>query len=245
MVFIPGGEFSRGRTTHYVARHTNLPWYPNPLKDDLPVREHLRRSVLSGRGRGHQRALRRLREGNRASSRRTTGSKARFPSREEASGGQRELGRRRGVLRLGGGSACPPKPSGSGPAVAWLRAHVPVGRHRSQPKPTRISHSRGPDRVCSKKKNYFGLCDIIGNVWEWTADWYEPRLLRGRSRQKSARAAEKGIYRVLRGGSWFDQPAAIFDLLLSKLGAASGAQPDHRLPLCQILPLARPVVSKY
>ena len=37
MVFIPGGAFSRGRS--YDWPDTRLPWYPNPLKDDTPVRK--------------------------------------------------------------------------------------------------------------------------------------------------------------------------------------------------------------
>ncbi len=37
MVFIPGGEFSRGRS--YDWPDTRLAWYPNPLKDDTPVRK--------------------------------------------------------------------------------------------------------------------------------------------------------------------------------------------------------------
>ncbi len=36
MVFIPGGEFPRGRS--YDWPDTRLAWYPNPLKDDTPVR---------------------------------------------------------------------------------------------------------------------------------------------------------------------------------------------------------------
>ena len=36
MAFIPGGEFSRGRT--YEWADTKLIWYPTVLKDDLPVR---------------------------------------------------------------------------------------------------------------------------------------------------------------------------------------------------------------
>ena len=47
MVFIPGGDFSRGRT--YDWPDTKLIWYPNPLKDDLPVRTHRVRLMESTR----------------------------------------------------------------------------------------------------------------------------------------------------------------------------------------------------
>src|SRR5690348_6526089 len=35
MVFIPGGEYSRGRAHDHPD--SNLPYYPNPLRDDRPV----------------------------------------------------------------------------------------------------------------------------------------------------------------------------------------------------------------
>ena len=53
--------------------------------------------------------------------------------------------------------------------------------------------------VGSFAANPFGLKDMHGNVWEWVNDWYgdykaEP--------QQDPQGADKGTYRVLRGGSW-------------------------------------------
>lgn len=48
--------------------------------------------------------------------------------------------------------------------------------------------------------NQWGIYDPVGNVWQWTADWYSPTAY------SHAEPPKTGAARVLRGGSWWCGP---------------------------------------
>jgi formylglycine-generating enzyme required for sulfatase activity/serine/threonine protein kinase len=50
-----------------------------------------------------------------------------------------------------------------------------------------------------KGASRYGVMDVVGNVWEWVADWYAPY---GKDESKDPKGPDSGDQRVIRGGAW-------------------------------------------
>ena len=64
----------------------------------------------------------------------------------------------------------------------------------------------------------YGGLDMAGNVYEWVADWFGPYSL---SRQLNPGGPDFGLEKIIRGGSWGDDPVHIRSSIRSRINGDS------------------------
>ena len=97
-------------------------------------------------------------------------------------------------------------------ATAWFSGNSGLQRvdggamYRSDPKNYEnnlIAKGNQTHEIGKKLANAWKLYDMLGNVWEWTADWFDKNYYL-HSEGRDPRGPSSGSLRALRGGAWDD-----------------------------------------
>ena len=203
MVFIPGGEFLRGRS--HALPDDDLKWWPVLMRDDRPVKPVSLNAFYLDE---HEVTNEQYAQFVKATRHRTPyhWPKGQIPKGQEKFPVANVSWDEANAYARWAGKRLPTE-------AEWERAcrgltdavKYPWGDRNPTSKDARFNGIEGPADVCKFQPNYFGLHDMAGNVWEWTSDFYEKDFY-ARSGTRNPRGPEKGLYRVLRGGSWADLP---------------------------------------
>ena len=83
--------------------------------------------------------------------------------------------------------------------------------HRASPRTwigKLLDNGNGPHPVAQKAANGWKLHDMLGNVWEWTSDFYRPDAYIT-AKLDDPTGPDAGFHHVLRGGSWLNLPSYV------------------------------------
>lgn len=203
MAFIPAGEFLRGRS--HSLPDDSLKWFPTLLKDDRPVRK----TFISAFYLDEHEVT------NKQYLQFVLGTK--HPAPYNWPRGKLPAGKETlpvvDVNWVDANAYCVWAGKRLPTEAEWERASrglmeggkYPWGDGAPTKSSSHFDSLDGPYPVRQFPPNYFGLFDMAGNVWEWCNDWY------GKDYYQSApdcdpKGPDTGLYRVLRGGSWADEP---------------------------------------
>ena len=67
---------------------------------------------------------------------------------------------------------------------------------------------RGTRPTGTYPANAFGLCDVVGNVWEWVSDWYNSEYY-GSGEVNDPLGPDHGSLRIVRGGAWVNDDVSM------------------------------------
>jgi sulfatase modifying factor 1 len=67
---------------------------------------------------------------------------------------------------------------------------------------------RGTRPTGTYPPNAYGLCDVVGNVWEWISDWYGADYY-GQGEAQDPQGPGSGSLRLVRGASWVTDDVAM------------------------------------
>jgi sulfatase modifying factor 1 len=203
MVTVPGADYNRGRANDYTD--ADFAYFPNPLRDDQPVRTiHVDSVYMDQCEVTTERYAQFVKAtGHRAPYYWKAGKmpegKQKFPvvdvSWDDAAAFCQWDGGKRLPTEAEWEHAC--RGTAEGKIYPW-------GDTAPTPKQAIFSVQDAAPVCGDRQKNEFGLCDMIGNVWEWVGDWYEQKYYEI-APVDNPKGPATGRYRVVRGGSWFDQ----------------------------------------